>query len=141
MIHTNATFTGLWSICLLTGPAIFLPVFSAVAADTTPHAQLSQWTAMAGRPSDVKRGQIFFNTRHDRDISCASCHGSVPVKPGKHLSTGKVLDPLAPGANPKAFTDTARINKWFRRNCNDVLGRECSAQEKADVIAFLSSLS
>ena len=29
--------------------------------------------------------------------------------------------PLAPAANPKAFTDTARVDKWFRRNCNDVL--------------------
>ena len=40
----------------------------------------------------------------------------------------------------KAFTDTARVDKWFRRNCNDVLQRECSAAEKADVLAYLIGL-
>jgi Domain of unknown function (DUF1924) len=43
-------------------------------------------------------------------------------------------------ANPKAFTDSAKVDKWFRRNCKDVLARECSAGEKADVLAYLNSL-
>ena len=29
------------------------------------------------------------------------------------------------------------MDKWFRRNCNDVLSRECTAVEKADVLAWL----
>ena len=28
----------------------------------------------------------------------------------------------------------AKTEKWFRRNCNDVIGRECSRAEKADMI-------
>lgn len=40
----------------------------------------------------------------------------------------------------QAFTDTAKVNKWFRRNCKDVLSRECSAGEKADVLAYLLNL-
>jgi len=32
------------------------------------------------------------------------------------------------------------VDKWFRRNCNDTLNRLCSAQEKADVMAWLLSL-
>jgi len=32
------------------------------------------------------------------------------------------------------------VDKWFRRNCKDVLSRECSAAEKADVMAYLISL-
>jgi hypothetical protein len=58
----------------------------------------------------------------------------------KHASTGKAIDPLAPAANPDAFTDAARVDKWFRRNCKDVLSRECTAAEKSDVVAFLLAL-
>ncbi len=47
---------------------------------------------------------------------------------------------MAPAANPRVFTDTAKVDKWFRRNCNDVAQRECTAQEKADVLAFLIGL-
>ena len=39
-----------------------------------------------------------------------------------------------------AFTSTAKVDKWFRRNCNDVLSRECTAVEKADVLAYLNAL-
>ena len=39
-----------------------------------------------------------------------------------------------------SLTDVARVDKWFRRNCNDVLSRECSAAEKADVLAYLNGL-
>jgi hypothetical protein len=50
------------------------------------------------------------------------------------------IDCAAPAFNPKSFTDAAKTEKWFRRNCNDVVGRECSAAEKADVLAWLMSL-
>lgn len=125
-------------ILILAG--LFITVPTVLAADTTPQALLSQWTAAAGAPGNAERGKVFFNTQHTKDLSCALCHGSQPVSPGKHSSTAKILEPLSPNANPKSLTDNAKVNKWFRRNCNDVLGRECSAQEKADVIAFLLSL-
>jgi len=63
-----------------------------------------------------------------------------PTRAGRHESTGKAIDPLAPAFNPRAFTDQARTDKWFRRNCKDVLERECTAQEKADVLAYLIQL-
>ena len=86
------------------------------------------------------KGRTFFTTRHGGEWSCASCHGTPPTAQGKHASTGKSITPLAPAFNPKAFTDTAKVDKWFRRNCKDVLSRECSAGEKADVLAYLNSL-
>jgi hypothetical protein len=55
-------------------------------------------------------------------------------------STRKAITALAPSANPKRFTDSAKTEKWFRRNCKDVLSRECTAREKADVMAWLISL-
>ncbi len=113
---------------------------TAHAADTSPAAQLAQWSAQAGTPGNAARGQTFFNTQHGGEWSCASCHGTPPTAEGKHASTGKPIAPLAPAFNPKAFTDTAKVDKWFRRNCKDVLARECSTGEKADVLAYLNSL-
>ena len=102
----------------------------------SPSGQPSQ----AGAPGQAERGRTFFISRHGGEWSCASCHGQAPTAGGKHASTGKAIDPLAPAFNPKVFTDTARVDKWFRRNCNDVLARECSAAEKADVLAYLIGL-
>jgi hypothetical protein len=59
---------------------------------------------------------------------------------GKHATTGKVIAPMAPAFNTERFTDAAKTEKWFRRNCNDVVGRECTPGEKADVITWLLSL-
>ncbi len=47
---------------------------------------------------------------------------------------------MAPAANPERLTDTAKMEKWFKRNCGDVLGRACTPSEKGDVIAYLTSL-
>lgn len=110
------------------------------AADTTAVQQLSYWSAQAGSAGNADRGKTFFSSRHGGEWSCASCHGTPPTTQGKHASTGKSIAPLAPAFNPKAFTDTAKVDKWFRRNCNDVVARECSATEKADVLAYLNAL-
>lgn len=114
---------------------------AAGAAPTTPAQLLAEQQALAGTSADATRGRAFFTARHGRDWSCSSCHGETPVQPGKHASTGKAIGPLAPAFNAERFTDTAKTEKWFRRNCNDVVGRECSAGEKADVIAFLITLN
>lgn len=110
---------------------------------TTPKALLQQLEA-AARASDARfagfsaqRGAAFFADRHGRDLSCASCHQSDPRANGRHASTGREIAPLAPGANPQRFTDAAKTAKWFRRNCNDVLGRECTQVEKGDLLAWL----
>jgi len=112
----------------------------AQAADTSPAQQLERFSAQAAVPAQAERGRVFFTSRHGGEWSCASCHGMAPTGPGKHAGTSKAIAPLAPMANPKAFTDTAKLDKWFRRNCKDVLQRECSASEKADVLAYLIGL-
>lgn len=113
----------------------------ASTAQAATQAELvASYAAQAGSPASATRGQTFFNQRHGAEWSCASCHGNPPVQAGKHAATGKAIEPLAPAANPARFTDAAKTEKWFRRNCKDVLNRECSAQEKADVVAWLSSL-
>ena len=112
----------------------------AFAADTSAAAQLAHWQAQAGGSASAARGQAFFVAKPQGDLSCASCHGQPPTAAGRHASTGKSIAPLAPAVNPERFTDTAKVDKWFKRNCKDVLSRECSAAEKADVLAYLASL-
>jgi hypothetical protein len=113
---------------------------SALAAD--PAGLLSGYQAEARRSDpafnpSASRGEQFFTARHGGEWSCASCHGSPPNAQGKHAKTGKAIAPLAPSANAERFTDAAKAEKWFRRNCNDVLSRACSPSEKADVLAYL----
>ncbi len=110
------------------------------AADTSPAQQLERFAQQAQAAGQAERGRIFFTAQHGGEWSCSSCHGTPPTQAGKHAKTGKAIDPLAPQANPRAFTDTARVDKWFRRNCKDVLSRECTAGEKADVLAYLINL-
>jgi hypothetical protein len=86
------------------------------------------------------RGARFFQEPHGGEWSCATCHTPTPVTAGKHARTGKAIAPLAPTVNPERFADAASTEKWFRRNCNDVLGRECTALEKGDVLTWLISL-
>lgn len=112
----------------------------SAAWSATPAQQLLGYTAQAGAPAVPTRGQQFFTARHGREWSCASCHGAVPTLVARHASTGKAIGPLAPAFNPERFTDPAKTEKWFRRNCNDVVGRECTAAEKADVLSWLLTL-
>jgi mono/diheme cytochrome c family protein len=110
----------------------------AIAA--TPTELLDGWRQAAGRAAVPAQGQALFTRKHGREWSCASCHGTVPTQPGRHASTGKPIQPLAPAFDGTRFTEAAKAEKWFRRNCQDVLDRDCTAGEKADVLAWLLTL-
>ncbi|MEI8168242.1 MAG: DUF1924 domain-containing protein [Rhodoferax sp.] len=87
----------------------------------------------------VAAGQKLYSTK-GAEFSCASCHTDSPMNAGKHAKTNKDILPLAPAANAKRFTDAANVEKWFKRNCNDVLARACTAQEKGDFMAYVLSV-
>jgi cytochrome c peroxidase len=106
----------------------------------TPAELLAGYSTQAGTAASAQRGEQLFKATHGKEWSCASCHGTAPTQGGKHASTSKPIGALAPSANAQRFSDTAKVEKWFRRNCNDVLGRECSAAEKADVMSWLIGL-
>lgn len=122
--------------------SVFLLAAAALCggARASPSGLLADYAAQAGRMAEPARGGALFTSRHGRDWSCSSCHGAVPVGTGRHAATGKPIAPMAPAANPERFTDRVKVEKWFRRNCRDVLGRECDAGEKADVLAWLMTL-
>lgn len=100
-------------------------------------------TAEARFEASTVRGETFFRGQHTGGKvdtpSCTSCHTSDLKKPGKSRA-GKDIEPMAASVNSKRYTDAADVAKWLKRNCSDVLGRECTAPEKADVLAYLLSL-
>jgi mono/diheme cytochrome c family protein len=115
---------------------------AGAAQAATPAELLAAYTAQAKAPADPARGEKFFNTvgAGDLKLSCASCHTANPTKLGRNELTEKRIKALAPAANAERFTDRAKADGWFKTNCKDTLGRECTAGEKADVLAWLISL-
>lgn len=136
----------------MTGIATRLALAAALAAAAgsalaqTPADYLRALEAAARKDSpgfagfSAQRGERLFKTTHGGEWSCASCHTDNPLATGKHAKTGKSIAPLAPAANAERFTDAAKIEKWFKRNCNDVLDRACTPAEKGDVVTWLASL-
>ena len=120
---------------------IIAALFMAASAQAeTPRDFLTRFEKEAGSPASAERGARFFASKQGGEWSCASCHTDKPTQAGRHAKTDKPITPLAPAANAERFTDAAKVDKRFRRNCNDTVNRLCSAQEKADVMAWLLAL-
>lgn len=117
------------------------PVSALTAADALKQLEQSaKQTEPNFKGVSAQRGERLFKTTHGAEWSCASCHSDNPAAPGKHAKTGKVIAPLAPAANAERFTRPDKVEKWFRRNCNDVLNRACTASEQGDVLAYLMTI-
>lgn len=125
--------------------AVAFASVSAVAIASSPRqAILDDYAKQANTTSfSPERGRAFFEAPHTggkpATPSCTTCHGKDPRQTGR-TRAGKVIDPMAVSANPERFTDPKFVEKWFTRNCDTVLGRSCTAAEKGDFIAYLSSL-
>ncbi len=114
-----------------------LPAFAE-----TPQQILDSLVAQAG-PASATRGEQFFrakSTAGKTADACATCHTENPKAVGQHVKTHKSIDPIAPVAQKDRFTDPAKVEKWFKRNCNEVLARACTPQEKADFTAYMISV-
>lgn len=79
----------------------------------------------------------FVDAKTSEKRRCSTCHTEDLRRPGKQAVTGKVIEPLAPSANPKRLTDPEHIEKWFLRNCKWTIGRECTPQEKGDFLVMI----
>lgn len=90
---------------------------------------------------DAKRGEALFNGVHTgkkgKEISCTTCHSTDLKKGGQNINTNKPITALAPSSNPARLTDVAEVEKWLRRNFNDVFAREGTALEKGDVLTYI----
>ena len=130
-----------------------LPVLCLLLASVAAHAETAQQIAQtyateaaarqAGFTPSAKRGEALFRQRfanNDKMPACTSCHTDSPLNAGQHAVTGKTIRPLAVAANPERFADLAKVEKWFGRNCKEVVGRACTPAEKADFVAFMSEV-
>ena len=59
---------------------------------------------------------------------------------GTHASTGKPIQALAPAAGSDRFTDAAKVENGSAATVTMCL-RECTAAEKANLLAWLMSLT
>ncbi len=112
-------------------------------AENRVDERLSAYRQQGATDFSVARGQAMWTEsrgerRPGQAQSCASCHGSDLTRRGEHVRTGKPIEALAPSVNPMRLTDVASIEKWFLRNCRGTWGRECSAQEKGDLLLFIN---
>lgn len=119
---------------LLACAALALPL--AVSANPI----LDGYKAETKGTFSVAAGEKLYKTVGPNQLACASCHTDSPKNTGKHAKTNKAIDPLAPSANAQRFTDAAKVEKWFKRNCNDALGRACTTQEKGDFMTYVLSV-
>ena len=95
----------------------------------------------------AEEGKTFFNreviqfkgdTKNPgKAIACASCHTANPADTGKHIVTGKSIKPLSPAVNAKRFSSVKNVEKKFTEHCNEVVGSDCTPQEKGNYIAYL----
>jgi hypothetical protein len=117
---------------------------SVSSADPRRDAILAELLAQARKDEAgftrfvAERGAAFYRATHPggKQGSCTSCHGNSPLDKGK-TRAGKDIEPMAVSKTPARYTDRDTVEKWFARNCQDVLGRPCTAREKGDFITYM----
>lgn len=108
-----------------------------VALNEAVTSLLAEFQAAAPEPLSAEAGRATWYQDTD-GRSCTSCHSETLDVAGRHEKTGKPIEPMAPSVNPERLADRRKINKWFLRNCKWTFGRECTAQEKGDMLLWLS---
>lgn len=122
---------------------------SQAAWAESPRQFVDSYTAEAGRTqpgfaADAARGRAFAAKNggvSEKLTSCTACHTGNPRNPGRHVVTGKAIEPLSPVVTVERFSDPAKVEKWFKRNCKEVVGRLCTPAEKADFIQYVMGAS
>lgn len=134
MMRLMGAVAGLW---------MAVPAHGELPFELVAHYAADAAKAQPNFASSAAAGREFFLRRFEASAdlpSCSTCHTENPAARGRHAITGKKVAPLAPAANRERFTDLAHVEKWFRRNCTEVVGRECTAAEKANFITFLETI-
>ena len=124
-------------LCWLLGLALALPVSAGNLIQDSYRVAAKQENP-SFEDFSVAAGRRLYTTKVDQ-LACASCHTDSPMLEGRHVNTNTGILPMAPAANPKRFTDTEKVERWFDRDCRDVFKRACSAKEKGDLMAYLLS--
>ena len=131
---------------LIAALVISIPAGFVQAESAAVNKLLQDYAVQGAATADAERGKRMWEETFKRSgefpqRSCASCHTKDLTSAGKHVKTNKEIKPMTPSANPKRLTDGKKIEKWFKRNCKWTLGRECTAREKADFLAYIDKPS
>ena len=121
-------------------PAAALFLLIPISAGADRQTVAGHYAAMAAAPPSTARGQALWQRTGIQGRHCAQCHGQDLTRPARHQRTHKPIAPMAPSVNPKRLSDLKKVEKWFRRNCKWTWGRECTVQEKADMLQWLNTL-
>ncbi len=109
-----------------------------VHATEVSDAMLEEFASEATTPFSAEAGAATWVAPEPNGRSCESCHGESLYVTGSHYKTGELIEPMAPSVNSERLTERRKINKWFLRNCKWTYGRVCTAQEKGDILLWLS---
>lgn len=125
------------ALLLLSTPGL---VYATDAVDEL----LAQYRLEGAKAFTVEAGQTlwfqeFTHAKTGKIRQCTACHTDDLRNEGKHARTGKLIKPLAPSVNPERLTNIKKLRKWLKRNCKWTIGRECSPQEKGDILTFIQS--
>ena len=121
------------------GASLMIAASVNAGADVIDDLQNSYRAAGAAAFHEAS-GLALWQTQGTQGRTCATCHGEDLRHAGKHATTQKPIEPMAPSANVTRYADASKVEKWFLRNCKWTWGRECSAQEKGDLLQYLRSL-
>jgi len=103
-----------------------------ITAPRLSAASLASWpTANAAGPSSRATGRVAVSLQLRR-LPWRSAPERRPPCPHRRSHS-----PPSRHAHAQRFSNPARVEKRFRRDCNEVLGRMCTAEEKADFIKFV----
>ncbi len=105
--------------------------------DSAARAADPAFTGFSAARGQTLHTQAFAGGKADTP-ACTSCHGATPRSSGR-TPAGKAVEPMALSLSPSRYSDAAKVDKWFTRNCRDVLGRECTPREKGDWLSFMFS--
>ncbi len=124
-----------------------LLVLSCTCLPDSVHAEasdvlLARYQALGAGNFNAKNGEAMWNRsfkdpEHGQERSCATCHHRDLRLRGRHVQTGKAIEPMALSVNSSRLTDPKFIEKWFLRNCKWTMGRECTPQEKGDFLMYI----
>jgi hypothetical protein len=134
---TRARLAGLYLAAVLMAAPCADSARAAAVDDLLKH-----YTELGASNFSASAGEAFWerqfaDAKGGEPRKCSLCHTTDLKRTGKHATTGKVIEPLAPSVNPKRLTDAKEIEKWLARNCKWTVGRECTPQEKGDVLTMI----
>jgi len=135
---THMIALGICSAALCAGHSLAGEAKAGAPSTEAVQTMLESLSKEADRPFSAEGGFRAWYREAPDGRSCTSCHGESLRVQGRHQKTGKLIEPMARSVNPKRLTEQKKIAKWFLRNCKWTYGRECTAQEKGDILVWLS---